>query len=87
MAWYSFDIHINWLIENGVNFTRDSQHRKDDLVAGGYHLTNIKLRDNQDTNRKHSPLKKANDAILINTDNLTANQVIDVTTETVRKLL
>ncbi len=30
---------INWLIENGVNFTRDSQHRKDDLVAGGYHLT------------------------------------------------
>ena len=32
-------ITINWLIENGVNFTRDSQHRKDDLVAGGYHLT------------------------------------------------
>jgi len=30
---------INWLIENGVNFTRDNQHRKDDLVAGGYHLT------------------------------------------------
>ena len=30
---------INWLIENGVNFTRDSQHRKDDLVEGGYHLT------------------------------------------------
>ena len=30
---------INWLIENGVNFTRDSQLRKDDLVAGGYHLT------------------------------------------------
>ena len=32
-------ITINWLIENGVNFTRDSQHRKDDLVEGGYHLT------------------------------------------------
>lgn len=30
---------INWLIENGVNFTRDNQHRKNDLVAGGYHLT------------------------------------------------
>lgn len=30
---------INWLIENGVNFTRDSQPRKDNLVAGGYHLT------------------------------------------------
>ena len=30
---------INWLVENGVNFTRDNQHRKDDLVAGDYHLT------------------------------------------------
>ena len=36
---------------------------------------NIKLRDNQDTNRKHSPLKKANDAILINTDNSTLDEL------------
>ena len=42
-----------------------------------YHevLANIKLRDNQDTNRKHSPLKKAKDAILINTDNLTLDEL------------
>ena len=38
-------------------------------------LANIKLRDNQDTNRKHSPLKKAKDAILINTDNLTLDEL------------
>ncbi|MDA9018569.1 (d)CMP kinase, partial [Flavobacteriaceae bacterium] len=38
-------------------------------------LDNIKLRDSQDTNRKHSPLKKANDAILINTDNLTLDEL------------
>ena len=38
-------------------------------------LENIKLRDNQDTNRKHSPLKKAKDAILINTDNLTLDEL------------
>ena len=38
-------------------------------------LDNIKLRDNQDTNRKHSPLKKANDAILINTDNSTLDEL------------
>ena len=38
-------------------------------------LDNIKLRDNQDINRKHSPLKKANDAILINTDNLTLDEL------------
>jgi len=30
---------INWLIENGVDFTRDSQPGTDDLVEGGYHLT------------------------------------------------
>ena len=38
-------------------------------------LDNIKLRDNQDINRKHSPLTKANDAILINTDNLTLDEL------------
>ena len=38
-------------------------------------LKNIKLRDNQDANRKHSPLKKAEDALLINTDNLTLDEL------------
>ncbi len=38
-------------------------------------LDNIKLRDNQDINRKHSPLTKADDAILINTDNLTLDEL------------
>ena len=38
-------------------------------------LENIKLRDNQDINRKHSPLKKADDAVLINTDNLTLDEL------------
>jgi cytidylate kinase len=38
-------------------------------------LKNIKLRDNQDANRKHSPLKKAQDALLINTDNLTLDEL------------
>ena len=38
-------------------------------------LENIKLRDNQDINRKHSPLKKADDAVLVNTDNLTLDEL------------
>ena len=38
-------------------------------------LKNIKLRDYQDANRKHSPLKKAEDALLINTDNLTLDEL------------
>ena len=47
----------------------------DKKITYGEVLANIKLRDNQDTNRKHSPLKKANDAILINTDNLTLDEL------------
>ena len=38
-------------------------------------LENIKLRDNQDINRKHSPLKKADDAILISTDDFTLDEL------------
>ena len=47
----------------------------DKKITYGEVLANIKLRDNQDTNRKHSPLKKAKDAILINTDNLTLDEL------------
>ena len=47
----------------------------DKKITYGEVLANIKLRDNQDINRKHSPLKKANDAILINTDNLTLDEL------------
>ena len=47
----------------------------DKKITYGEVLANIKLRDNQDINRKHSPLKKAKDAILINTDNLTLDEL------------
>ncbi len=39
-------------------------------------LKDIIKRDEQDTNRKYAPLKKADDAILINTDNLTLEEVV-----------
>ena len=38
-------------------------------------LNNINSRDNQDINRSNSPLKKAFDAILINTENLNLDEV------------
>jgi cytidylate kinase len=38
-------------------------------------LENIIQRDNQDINRIHSPLKKADDAIVINTDNLSLDEL------------
>jgi len=40
-------------------------------------LADIQKRDYQDSNRENSPLKKADDAILIDTSNLTAKQVAD----------
>lgn len=40
-------------------------------------LEQIKLRDERDSNRAHSPLKKADDAIEFYTDDLTMEQVVD----------
>ncbi|MBT3560954.1 MAG: (d)CMP kinase [Flavobacteriaceae bacterium] len=58
-----------------------AKRRYDELLLTDKNITydevldNIKLRDNQDTTREHSPLKKANDAVLINTDNLTLDEL------------
>ena len=40
-------------------------------------LRDLKNRDYKDSTRKHSPLKKADDAEIIDTTNLTLNEVID----------
>ena len=41
-------------------------------------LESIANRDRQDIEREHSPLRKAEDAIEINTDNLTIEQGIEI---------
>ena len=58
------------LKENNVNLT--------DLFE------TIKLRDESDTNRKISPLKAANDAFLIKTDNLSINQSFEKVMDIIR---
>ncbi|WP_297813938.1 (d)CMP kinase [uncultured Finegoldia sp.] len=40
-------------------------------------LEDIKIRDEQDKNRKYAPLKKAKDAILINSDDLGIDEVVE----------
>ena len=40
-------------------------------------MQNIELRDQKDTTRKHSPLKKAENAIIIDTTNLTVEQQVE----------
>lgn len=58
------------------------------LKENNVNLTNlfdtIKLRDESDTNRKISPLKAANDAFLIKTDNLSITQSFEKVMEIIR---
>jgi cytidylate kinase len=39
-------------------------------------MEDLKKRDNQDMNRKVDPLRRADDAIELNTDHLSFNQVV-----------
>ena len=48
-------------------------------------LKNIKKRDYQDTTRKIDPLIKANDALLINSSNLTINDVVNLIINDINK--
>lgn len=50
-------------------------------------VENLKFRDEYDSSRKHSPLKKADDAIVVDTTNLTIEQEIDLVEKIVREKL
>ena len=58
-----------------------AKRRYKELIEANYKisfdevLTNIKLRDNQDINRKNSPLKIAPDSIVIKTDSFTLDEL------------
>jgi len=45
----------------------------------------IQERDQQDKSRQHSPLKKAEDAIIINTTQITVNQAVDLMLEKIKE--
>ena len=48
-------------------------------------IENIKLRDELDSSRCHSPLKRAEDAIVIDTSHLTINEQINKIVEIVNQ--
>ena len=48
-------------------------------------IKDINKRDNKDSTRKHSPLTKSEDAIIIDTSNLGINKVIDKIVNIVNK--
>lgn len=66
---------------------RYAQMQKDGLEAD-YNsvLESIASRDRQDIEREHSPLRKAEDAIAIDTDNLTVEQGIDIILKEIQTL-
>lgn len=66
---------------------RYSQMQKDGLESD-YNgvLESIASRDRQDIEREHSPLRKAEDAIAIDTDNLTVEQGIDIILKEIQTL-
>tara|TARA_B100000767_G_scaffold37902_1_gene31899 strand:- start:1140 stop:1835 length:696 start_codon:yes stop_codon:yes gene_type:complete len=73
------DAELKFFLESSIDIR--AKRRFDELVLTDKEITynqvleNIRLRDNQDTNRLHSPLKKANDAIVINTDKLSLDEL------------
>jgi cytidylate kinase len=60
-----------------------AQRRYDELMSKGQHVTidevfkNLKERDKQDTERKDNPLRKADDAIILDNSELTKEQQLD----------
>jgi cytidylate kinase len=50
-------------------------------------VKNLKFRDEYDSTRKHSPLKKAQDAIIVDTTNLTIEEEIALVAQIVQKKL
>lgn len=47
-------------------------------------LKDIKLRDEQDKNRKYAPLRQAEDAVLINSDDMNIDEVVEKIIEIIR---
>ena len=91
---------LPWLIDNGVKIWLDASHEsstqrmqsRDNMSSeNAYEITKSRFDKNKALYKKLYDFNFGEDKsvfdVIINTDNLTANQVIDVTTETVRKLL
>ena len=70
-----------------------AKRRYDELIDKGLNveldsiLNDMKLRDDADTTRKESPLKIADDAILVDTSNLGLDESIDTICELIKSIL
>ncbi len=70
-----------------------AQRRKKELAEKNIEVDfnevvqNLKFRDTYDSNRKHSPLKKAMDAVVIDTTHLTIEQEVELVEQIVKERL
>ena len=80
-----------WLEGSHASSTKRMQTRDNMSSENAYEITKSRFDKNKALYKKLYGFSFGDDKavfdVIINTDNLTANQVIDVTTETVRKLL
>ncbi len=76
-----------------ADLNKRAQRRMEELNAKGIEASleeirkNLSSRDEKDSNRKSDPLKKANDAIEIDTSELTFEEQVAVIKEQIRKIL
>ena len=83
------DAQFKFFITASVDERADRRYKE--LIQKGYDAskieiyTEIKKRDEYDTNRTLNPLRKAPDAILIDTTKRTINDVVDEVCERIRR--
>jgi small subunit ribosomal protein S1 len=75
-----------------ADYRSRAERRQKDLVVIGEDksiddlITDLKLRDKKDSTRLKSPLKKANDAIEIDTSNMTVKEQVSIIVEHINKI-
>ena len=78
-------IYLDASIQIRAKRRHDEMRRKGHRIELENLVEEIKTRDNMDSNRKDSPLMSAKDAVIINTDRLRIDQVVNLILESIQK--
>ena len=78
-------IYLDASIQIRAKRRHDEMRRKGHRIELENLVEEIKTRDNMDSNRKDSPLMSAKDAVIINTDRLRIDQVVNLILESIKK--
>jgi len=78
-------IYLDASIQIRAKRRHDEMRRKGQRIDLEKLVEEIKTRDNMDSNRKDSPLVSAEDAVIINTDRLRIDQVVNLILESIQK--